>query len=80
MMSQTASFCRALTALLTFRWAEVARKSHPGCRIGLVLDQDTQLNASVSVDVLHRLTIDKSKFGRNEYNDLYHWQVGLCCC
>ena len=23
--------------------------------------------------MLHRLNIDKSKFGRNEYNDLYHW-------
>ena len=27
----------------------------------------------VQVDILHRLNIDKSKFGRNEYNDLYHW-------
>ena len=25
------------------RWAHVARKSHPGCKIGLVMDQDTQL-------------------------------------
>lgn len=57
------------------RWADVARKSHPNCKIGLVLDQDTQLENADAVDVLHRLTIDKSNFGRNEYNDLYHWQV-----
>lgn len=55
----------------------MAKKSHPGCKIGLVLDQDTLLENNGSVDVLHRLTIDKDKFGRNEYNDLYHWQVGF---
>ena len=58
----------------------MARRSHPGCKIGLVLDQDTELSNNGTVDVLHRLTIDKSKFGRNEYNDLYHWQVRDCCC
>ena len=128
----------------------MARKSHPGCKIGLVLDQDTQLEdpsqvppcskpaqqpaqrmgcvprlpppaarlpepeplptslrkrcawsaaplgappaaaseraactasclsrltlgVMAQVDVVHRLKVDKSKFGRNEYNDLYHW-------
>ena len=33
----------------------------------------TQQGALAQVDVLHRLNIDKAKFGRNEYNDLYHW-------
>ena len=51
------------------RWAEVARKSHPECKIGLVLDQDTQLESNGTVDVLHRLTIYKCKIVSNEYND-----------
>lgn len=36
------------------RWAEIVRKSHPGCKIGLVLDQDTQLEQPRAVDFLHR--------------------------
>jgi hypothetical protein len=40
----------------TYRWAEVAQKSHPGCKIGLILDQDTQLEEAADhmVDFLHR--------------------------
>ncbi|KAK9816820.1 hypothetical protein WJX72_005362 [[Myrmecia] bisecta] len=55
------------------RWVEVARKSHPGCAIGLALDQDTELKEAHMVDHIVRITIDKKKYGRNVWNDWYHW-------
>lgn len=35
------------------RWIDVVRKSHPGCSVAYVLDQDTQLQSYEGLDV-HR--------------------------
>ena len=41
------------------RWVDVVRKSHPGCAVAYVLDQDTQLESYDGLDV-HRIDIDKA--------------------
>ena len=38
------------------RWIDVVRKSHPGCSVAYVLDQDTQLETYEGLDV-HRLPL-----------------------
>lgn len=40
------------------RWVDTVRKSHPGCSVAYVLDQDTQLESYEGLDV-HRISIDK---------------------
>lgn len=35
------------------RWVDVVRRSHPGCSVAYVLDQDTQLESYEGLDV-HR--------------------------
>ena len=52
------------------RWIDVVRKSHPGCSVAYVLDQDTQLESYEGLDV-HRIDVDKTKFGRyNSYTSV----------
>ena len=38
------------------RWIDAVRKSHPGCSVAYVLDQDTQLQSYEGLDV-HRCSL-----------------------